>query len=71
MDCLYNIKVYLYKEIYKNFTGVLGFSYFSIINIAHLGGLWCWEKTEDYFKTIIGCNVWTYYMQIAIVLGRK
>jgi len=38
-DYLYNIKVCLCKEVYKNFTGVLGFSHFGVINIAHLGGL--------------------------------
>ena len=44
VDYLYNIRVYLYKEVYKNFAGVLGFSYFSIINIAYLGSLQRQEK---------------------------
>ena len=57
MDYLYDIGVYLYKEVYKNFTGVLGFGYFGVINIAYLGSLWRWEKTEDYFRTVIGCGV--------------
>ena len=39
-DCLYNIGVYLYKEVYKNFAGVLGFGHFGVINITYLGGLW-------------------------------
>ena len=56
-DCLYNIGVCLYKKVYKNFTGVLGFSYFGIINIAYLGGLWCWEKTEDCFRTVVGYGI--------------
>ena len=68
-DCLYNIRVYLYKEVYKNFIGVLGFGYFSIINIAHLGGLWRWEKTEDYFKTVIGCGVWTRHTRLQLFWG--
>ena len=29
----------LYKKVYKNFAGVLGFGYFGVINVAHLGGL--------------------------------
>ena len=57
MDCLYNIRVCLYKKVYKNFAGVLGFGYFGVINIAYLGSLWRWEKTEDCFRTIVGYGV--------------
>jgi len=39
-DCPCDIRVYLYKEVCKNFTGVLGFGHFGIINITHLGSLW-------------------------------
>ena len=58
VNWLYNIRVCLYKEVYKNFIGVLGFSHFGVINVAHLGGLWCWEKTKDCFKTVVGCSMW-------------
>ena len=51
--------------------GVLGFSYFGIINVAHLGGLWRWEKTKDCFRTVVGYSVWMCHMQVAIVLGRR
>jgi hypothetical protein len=37
VDCLYNIRVYLYKEVCKDVVGVLGFGYFSVISIAYLG----------------------------------
>jgi len=37
MDYLYDIRVYLYKEVYKNVAGVLGFGYFGVISIAYLG----------------------------------
>ena len=56
-DYLYNIGVYLYKEVYKNFTGVLGFGYFSIINVTYLDGLWCWKKTKDYSRTVVGYSI--------------
>ena len=39
-DYLYDVGVYLCKEVCKNFAGVLGFGYFGVINIAYLGGLW-------------------------------
>ena len=39
-DYLYNVRVYLYKEVYKNFAGVLGFGHFGVVNVAYLGGLW-------------------------------
>jgi hypothetical protein len=39
VDYLYNVGVCLYKKVYKNFTGVLGFGYFGIINVAYLNGL--------------------------------
>ena len=71
VDCLYNIQVYLYKEVYKNFAGVLGFGYFGIINVAHLGSLWCQEKTEDCFRTVVGCGMQMRRIQVAIILGRR
>ena len=37
VDYLRDIRVYLYKEVYKNIAGVLGFGHFSIISIAYLG----------------------------------
>jgi hypothetical protein len=49
--------VCLYKKVYKNFTGVLGFGHFGIINVAYLDSLWRWEKTKDYSKTIVGWGV--------------
>ena len=70
-DYLCDIGVYLYKEVYKNFTGVLGFGYFGIINIAHLGDLWRWEKTKDCSRTVVGCSVWTRCVQVVIALGRR
>jgi len=39
-DCPCNVRVCLCKEVYKNFVGVLGFGYFGVVNVAHLGGLW-------------------------------
>jgi hypothetical protein len=63
--------VCLYKKVYKNFTGVLGFSHFSIINVAHLDGLWRWEKTKDYSGTVVGCGVWMRHMQVAIILRQR
>jgi len=36
-DYLRDIRVYFYKEVYKNVIGVLGFGYFSIISVAYLG----------------------------------
>ena len=57
MDCLCNVRVYLYKKVCENFAGVLGFGHFSIVNIAYLGGFWCWEKTEDYSRTVVGCGI--------------
>jgi hypothetical protein len=39
-DYLCNVGVCLYKEVYKNFAGVLGFGYFSIVDVAYLDGLW-------------------------------
>ena len=68
-DYLYDIRVYLYKEVCKNFTGVLGFGYFNIINVAYLGNLWRQEKTKDCSKTIVGYSVWTRRAQVAIALG--
>ena len=68
-DCLYNVRMCLYKEVYKNFTGVLGFGHFGVINIAHLGNLQCWEKTKDYSRTIVGYSVQTHRAQVAITLG--
>jgi hypothetical protein len=62
VDCLYDIRVCLYEEVYKNFTGVLGFGYFSVVNVAYLNGFWRWEKTKDYSGTIVGCGVWTRYI---------
>jgi len=56
-DYPYNVRVCLYKKVCKNFTGVLGFGHFSIINIAYLGDLWRWEKTKDCSRTIVGCSV--------------
>jgi hypothetical protein len=61
-DCLCNIGVYLYKEVCKNFTGVLGFSHFSVVDVAYLDGLWRWEKTKDYSRTVVGCGVWMRYI---------
>ena len=69
-DYLYNIRVYLYKEVYKNFTGVLGFGHFGVINVAHLGDLQCQEKTEDCSRTVVGYSVQTRRAQVAITLGR-
>ena len=57
MDCLYNIRVCLYKKVCKNFTGVLGFGHFGIVDVTYLNGLWCWEKTEDYSRTVVGYGV--------------
>jgi hypothetical protein len=37
VDYLCDIRVYLYKEIYKNVAGVLGFGHFGIISITYLG----------------------------------
>ena len=71
MDCLYDIRVCLYKKVCKNFAGVLSFGHFGVINVAHLGGLWCWEKTKDCFRTIVGCSVWMCLAQVMIVLGRR
>ena len=70
-DCLCNIRVYLYKEVCKNFIGVLGFGHFGVINVAYLGNLWRQEKTKDCSRTVVGCSVWIYYMQVAITLGRR
>jgi hypothetical protein len=39
VDCLYNVGVCLYKEVCKNFTGVLGFGHFGIVDVAYLDGL--------------------------------
>jgi len=36
VDYLRDIGVYLYKEVYKNVVGVLGFGHFGIISIAYL-----------------------------------
>ena len=69
-DCLYDIKVCLYKEVYKNLIGVLGFGYFGVINVAHLGNLWRWEKTRDCSRTVVGCSVWTRRAQVIIALGQ-
>ena len=52
-DYLYDVRVCLYKEVCKNFAGVLGFSHFGIINIAYLGGLWRQEKTKNRFGTVL------------------
>jgi hypothetical protein len=57
VDYLYNIRVCLYKEVYKNFTEVLGFSHFGVINVAYLNGLWHWEKTKDCSRTVVGYGV--------------
>ena len=70
-DYLYNVRVYLCKEVYKNFIGVLGFGHFGVINIAHLGNLWRWEKTKDCSRTVVGCSIWTRRVQVAIALGRR
>jgi hypothetical protein len=58
VDCLYDIGVCLCEKVYKNFTGVLGFGYFGVVNVAYLDGLWYWEKTEDCSRTVVGCGVW-------------
>ena len=71
VDCLYNIRVYLYKEVYKNFTGVLGFGHFGVVNIAYLGNLWRQEKTKDCSRTMVGYSVQTRRVQVAITLGRR
>ena len=52
-DCPCDIRVCLYKEVYKNFTGVLGFGHFGVINIAHLGGLQRWKKTKNRSGTVL------------------
>ena len=70
-DCLYNVRVCLCKEVCENFIGVLGFGYFNVINVAYLSGLQCWEKTKDYFRTVVGCGIQTHYIQVAIVLGQR
>ena len=70
-DCLYNVRVYLYKEVYKNFTGVLGFGHFGVINIAYLGNLQRWKKTKDYSRTVVGYSVWTCRAQVVITLGQR
>ena len=70
-DCPYDVRVCLCKEVYKNFTGVLGFGHFGIINIAHLGNLWHWKKTKDYSRTVVGYSMWTRHVQVAIALGRR
>jgi hypothetical protein len=36
-DYLRDIRVCLYKEVYKDVMGVLGFGYFGVFNIAYLG----------------------------------
>ena len=66
-----DIRVCLYKEVCKNFIGVLGFGYFGIINIAYLGDLWRQKKTKDCFRTVVGCSVQTRRAQVAIALGRR
>ena len=70
-DYLYNIRVCLYKEVYKNFIGVLGFGYFGVINIAYLGNLQHQEKTKDCSRTVVGYSVWAYRAQVAIALGQR
>jgi hypothetical protein len=37
VDCLRDIGVCLYKEVYKDIAGVLGFGYFGVISVAYLG----------------------------------
>jgi len=37
VDYLRDIRVYLYKEVCENVTGVLGFSYFGVISVTYLG----------------------------------
>jgi len=67
-----DVRVCLCKEVCKNFAGVLGFGHFSVVDVAHLGGLWRWEKTEDRSRTVLGYGVWTRRRaQVAIVLGRR
>ena len=56
-NCLYNIRVYLYKKVYKNFIGVLGFGHFGVVNITHLNGFWHQEKIKDYSRTVMGCGI--------------
>ena len=70
-DCLYNVRVCLYKKVCKNFTGVLGFSHFGVINVAYLGDLQRQEKTKDCFRIVVGYSVWTRRAQVAIALGRR
>ena len=70
-DCLYNIRVCLYKEVYKNFTGILGFGHFGIINITYLGDFQHWEKTKDCSRTVVGYSVQTRRAQVTIALGRR